>query len=166
MVCDTWFGRVGAILAVLGVVAAPITSGDTAFRSARLIVADMLHLSQKHFGKRFLIAIPMFAIAVGLRFLDFNVLWRYFAWTNQTLAMATLWAVTIWMARRQKCFWMGLLPALFMTAVSSTYILVAPEGFELPYAPSLVAGLVVTVLSGVAFAVWKINYQPHKNEKL
>ncbi len=106
MVCNTWFGRVGAILAVLGVVAAPITSGDTAFRSARLIVADMLHISQKRFANRFLIAIPMFAIALGLRFLDFNVLWRYFAWTNQTLACATLWAVTIWMARREKCYLM------------------------------------------------------------
>ena len=157
MVCQTWFGRVGAILAVLGVVAAPITSGDTAFRSARLIVADMLHISQKQFSRRFLIAIPMFAIAIGLRFLDFNVLWRYFAWTNQTLACATLWAVTIWMARRRKCYWMGFLPALFMTSVSTTYILVAPEGLQLPWLPSLIAGLVVTLLSAVAFFAWIIQ---------
>ena len=154
MVCNTWFGRVGAILAVLGVVAAPITSGDTAFRSARLIVADMLHISQKRFANRFLIAIPMFAIALGLRFLEFNVLWRYFAWTNQTLACATLWAVTIWMARREKCYLMGLLPALFMTAVCSTYILVAPEGFQLPWLPSLIAGIIVTLVSAAAFMVW------------
>lgn len=154
MVCNTWFGRVGAILAVLGVVAAPITSGDTAFRSARLIVADMLHISQKRFANRFLIAIPMFAIALGLRFLDFNVLWRYFAWTNQTLACATLWAVTIWMARRGKPYIMGLLPALFMTAVSSTYILVAPEGFQVQWLPSLVTGLAVTIASAVAFFLW------------
>ena len=158
MVCQTWFGRVGAILAVLGVVAAPITSGDTAFRSARLIVADMLKISQQRFRNRFLIAIPMFAIAVGLRFLDFNVLWRYFAWTNQTLAMATLWAVTIWMARRDKPYWMGLLPALFMTVVCVTYILVAPEGFRLPWLPCIIAGLCVTLMSAVAFALWIKQY--------
>ena len=154
MVCQTWFGRVGAALAVLGVVAAPITSGDTAFRSARLIVADMLKVSQKKFRNRFLIAIPMFAIAVALRYLDFNVLWRYFAWTNQTLAMATLWAVTVWMARRKKCYWMGLLPALFMTVVCVTYLLVAPEGFEQPYGPSLVAGIGTMLLAGGAFLWW------------
>ena len=154
MVCNTWFGRLGALLAVLGVVAAPITSGDTAFRSARLIMADMLHISQREFSRRFLIAIPMFAIAVGLRFLDFSVLWRYFAWTNQTLACVTLWAVTIWMARRQKCYWMGFLPALFMTAVCSTHILGAPEGFRLPWLFSFITGIVVTVASAVAFLLW------------
>ena len=154
MVCNTWFGRVGALLAVLGVVAAPITSGDTAFRSARLIVADMLHISQRKFGNRFLIAIPMFAIAIGLRFLDFNVLWRYFAWTNQTLACATLWAVTIWMVRRKKLYWMGLLPSLFMTTVCTTYILTAPEGFQFPWLPSLIVGVMITVASAVAFFVW------------
>lgn len=163
MVCNTWFGRIGAVLAVLGVVAAPITSGDTAFRSARLIVADMLHISQKRFGSRFLIAIPMFAIAVGLRFLDFEVLWRYFAWTNQTLACATLWAVTIWMARREKCYWMSFLPALFMTSVSTTYILGAPEGLRLPWLPSLITSLVITFLSAVAFLVWIRNYKPNKH---
>ncbi len=158
MVCNTWFGRVGAVLAVLGVVAAPITSGDTAFRSARLIIADMLHVSQKRFGNRFLIAIPMFLIAVGLRFIDFNILWRYFAWTNQTLACATLWAVTIWMVRRRKLYWMGLLPALFMTAVCSTYILTAPEGFRLPWLPSLVAGVALTAAAAIAFFVWINNF--------
>ena len=154
MVCNTWFGRVGAVLAVLGVVAAPITSGDTAFRSARLIVADMLHISQRKFGNRFLIAIPMFAIAIGLRFLDFNVLWRYFAWTNQTLACATLWAVTIWMVRRKKLYWMGLIPSLFMTSVCTTYILTAPEGFQLPWLPSLTVGVMITIASAVTFFVW------------
>ncbi len=152
MVCNTWFGRVGALLAVLGVVAAPITSGDTAFRSARLIIADMLHLSQRSFSKRFLIAIPMFLIAIGLYFIDFNILWRYFAWTNQTLACATLWAVTIWMLRRGKQYWMGLLPALFMTVVCTSYILTAPEGFRLPWGISLGVGFGVMAVAAVAFA--------------
>jgi len=154
MVCNNWFGRVGAILAVLGVVAAPITSGDTAFRSARLIVADILHISQKRFGNRFLIAIPMFAIAIGLRFLDFNVLWRYFAWTNQTLACATLWAVTMWMVRRNKNYWMGLMPALFMTVVCVSYILVAPEGFQLPYKLSLAVGVAAMLTTAGSFAAY------------
>ncbi len=154
MVCNSWFGRVGAILAVLGVVAAPITSGDTAFRSARLIVADGLHISQKKFGNRFLIAIPMFAIAIGLRFLDFEVLWRYFAWTNQTLACATLWAVTMWMVRRNKNYWMALIPALFMTVVSVTYILGAPEGFRLPHEINLPIGVGVMLVAAICFAVY------------
>ncbi len=153
MVCNTWFGRVGAILAVLGVVAAPITSGDTAFRSARLIIADMLKLSQSSFLKRFLIAIPMFAIAVGLRFLDFEVLWRYFAWTNQTLACVTLWAVTVWMLRRQKAYWMGLLPALFMTVVCTSYIMGAPEGFRLPWGFGM--GVSIAVMVTAALLFWR-----------
>ena len=154
MVCNTWFGAVGAVLAVLGVVAAPITSGDTAFRSARLIVADMLHFDQKKFANRFLIAIPMFLIAIALRFIDFNVLWRYFAWVNQTLACVTLWAVTVWMARRDKNYWMGFLPALFMTMVCTSYILTAPEGASLPLSPSLWVGLTITAVSAIAFLVW------------
>lgn len=153
MVCNNWFGRVGAILAVLGVVAAPITSGDTAFRSARLIVADGLRISQKKFANRFLIAIPMFAIAIGLRFLKFEVLWRYFAWTNQTLACATLWAVTMWMVRRNKNYWLGLIPALFMTVVCVTYILGAPEGFQLPHKINLPVGVAVMLAAAIWFAI-------------
>lgn len=154
MICHTWFGAVGAILAVLGVVAAPITSGDTAFRSARLIVADMLHISQKRFANRFVIALPMFAISISLLFIDFNVLWRYFSWTNQTLATFTLWAATLWLARRRRTYWLTLLPSLFMTAVCASYILTAPEGFSLPWLPSVIAGLCVSTASAVAFALW------------
>jgi carbon starvation protein CstA len=154
MICHTWFGAVGAILAVLGVVAAPITSGDTAFRSARLIVADMLHISQKRFANRFVIALPMFAISISLLFIDFNVLWRYFSWTNQTLATFTLWAATLWLARRRRLYWLTLLPSLFMTAVCASYILTAPEGFSLPWLPSVIAGFCVSMASAVAFALW------------
>ena len=154
MICHTWFGAVGAILAVLGVVAAPITSGDTAFRSARLIVADMLHISQKRFANRFVIALPMFAISISLLFIDFNVLWRYFSWTNQTLATFTLWAATLWLARRRRLYWLTLLPSLFMTAVCASYILTAPEGFSLPWLPSVIAGICVSTASAVAFALW------------
>jgi carbon starvation protein CstA len=113
-----------------------------------------LHISQKKFGNRFLIAIPMFAIAIGLRFLDFEVLWRYFAWTNQTLACATLWAVTMWMVRRNKNYWMALIPALFMTVVSVTYILGAPEGFRLPHEINLPIGVGVMLVAAICFAVY------------
>lgn len=163
LICHTWFGALGAMLAVLGVVAAPITSGDTAFRSARLIVADMLHLNQQKISSRFLIALPMFAVSVALMFLDFNVLWRYFAWFNQTLATFTLWAVTLWLAHRQKNFWMGLWPALFMTAVCSAYILIAPEGLKLPQTVGIPVGLGASLLAGIAFFVWKNNYKPNKD---
>lgn len=161
MICHTWFGALGAALAVLGVVAAPVTSGDTAFRSARLIVADMLRLDQQHLRSRFVIALPMFVLSVALMFLDFNVLWRYFAWFNQTLATCTLWAITVWMARREKCYWMGLLPALFMTAVCSCYILTAPEGLQLDGNVGKGIGLLLTLSAAISFAVWKRNYQPN-----
>lgn len=163
MICNTWFGAVGAVLAVLGVVAAPITSGDTAFRSARLIVADILHIGQQRFVSRFAIALPMFAISVALVFIDFNVLWRYFAWTNQTLATFTLWAATVWMVRKGRCYWIPFIPALFMTVVCTSYILIAPEGFSLPYVPSIIAGLIVMFASAAGFIIWKINYNKNNN---
>jgi len=162
MICNTWFGAVGAVLAVLGVVAAPITSGDTAFRSARLIVADMLHIGQKRFANRFLIALPMFAISIALLFIDFNVLWRYFSWTNQTLATFTLWAGTLWLARRGRFYWLSLVPSLFMTAVCTSYILTAPEGFRLPWVPSVCVGIGVTVLTAIGFALCLKKFQTSK----
>ena len=149
-----WMGMVGAVLAILGVVAAPITSGDTAFRSARLIAADFLRLSQKQIGKRLILCLPLFAITTALFFIDFNALWRYFAWTNQTLACIMLWAATVWLARTGRCYWIALLPALFMTVVSISYILVAPEGFSLPLRVGLLCGAALMVLLAVLFA-WK-----------
>jgi len=135
-VSRNWLGTVGGILAIIGVIAAPITSGDTALRSARLIVADFLHLDQRPIPKRLVIALPLFACVFGMVFVDFGVVWRYFAWTNQTLATFTLWAGTVWLYkyRRDKYPWgwlMAAIPAVFMTVVCITYILVAPEGFNL-----------------------------------
>ena len=154
-VCSTWMGKVGAILAILGVVAAPITSGDTAFRSARLIAADFLHLSQKSFVKRLMLCLPLFAVSGCLLFLDFTVMWRYFAWTNQTLACITLWACTVWLTRNGKCYWITLVPAVFMTCVSVAYILVAKEGFELNYAIGLGTGVVAAIVAAVTYFLLK-----------
>ena len=158
-----WMGTIGAILAVLGVVAAPITSGDTAFRSARLIAADFLHMGQKNVWTRLALCLPLFAIATSLMFMDFNVLWRYFAWFNQTLACITLWAATVWLARKQKAYCICLLPAMFMTVVCTSYITVAPEGFSLPYKWGLIAGFVMMVCCTVGFFIWKSKYKSQYN---
>lgn len=157
-----WLGTVGGILAVMGVIAAPITSGDTAFRSARLILADFLHIEQKSISKRLLICIPLFVVAVGILLYSlsdnegFNMIWRYFAWTNQTLAVFVLWAVTVYLQQNHKAYIVTLLPALFMTMVCSTYIFVAPEGLSLPYGISLVLGASVTVAVLACF-IYAIN---------
>ncbi|TXK47653.1 carbon starvation protein A [Pontibacter qinzhouensis] len=127
-------GKVGGVLALLGVVAAPITSGDTAFRSARLIAADFLKLKQGAIKNRLLISAPLFAIGFAITLVDFGVVWRYFAWTNQTLATLVLWTITAYLIQEKKMFWVTFLPAVFMTAVITSYILVASEGFGLSIA--------------------------------
>ena len=127
----SWLGTVGGILALLGVVAAPITTGDTALRSARLIASDVLHIDQKKITRRLAVSLPIFAVCFGLMMIDFNILWRYFAWVNQTLAMFTLWAITVYLARHNKFYIISLIPAIFMTMVCVSYIIFAPspEGF-------------------------------------
>ena len=152
-VSRSWLGVVGGILAIIGVIAAPITSGDTALRSARLIVADFLHMDQKPIRNRLIIAGPLFLAVFGMLFVDFNVVWRYFAWTNQTLAVFTLWAGTVWLYKHStyKFGWvMAIVPALFMTMVSSSYIFIAPEGFRfaemnLSWLAYLIAAIVTIV---------------------
>ncbi len=153
-VCSSWLGTLGSVLAVLGVVAAPITSGDTAFRSARLILSDFIHLPQNTIARRLALAVPVFAVAAVLVFVDFSIIWRYFAWTNQTLATVTLWTITVWLARQGKFFWISLVPALFMTVVCSTYILIAPEGLSLPHGLSYCLGAVVTLFCLFLFVRW------------
>lgn len=155
-----WLGLVGGILALIGVIACPITSGDTALRSARLIVADFLHLDQKVIWKRLVIAVPMAAVVYLLTKVDFNVVWRYFSWSNQSLAMLTLWTATIWLRRNKpttKAYVMPLIPALFMTMVCVAYIFIAPEGLNL--APEsrwigYAVATLVTFLFGTGFAIW------------
>ena len=132
-VSRSWLGVVGGIIAVIGVISASVTSGDTALRSARLIIADFLNMEQKTIWKRLIISVPMFAIIFGMSFVDFNIVWRYFAWTNQTLAVFTLWAATVYLFKQRADlgYLITLIPALFMTMVSVSYILIAPEGFHL-----------------------------------
>ena len=155
----TWLGYIGGILALLGVIAAPITTGDTALRSARLIAADFLKFDQKPMLKRLAVSLPIFALCFGVMMIDFNVLWRYFAWVNQTLAVFTLWAITVYLARHGKFYMISLVPALFMTMVSVSYILFAPspEGFGLGLPVALTsAAIVACVILGMFIRYMKL----------
>lgn len=150
-------GTFGAILAILGVVAAPITSGDTAFRSARLTIADLLKTSQKPIKNRLIITIPLFAIGFLLTKINFDVIWRYFAWANQTLAAVVLWTLTVflWQKKKKSYYLITLIPALFMTAVVTTYIMLAPEGFSLSKPVSYSIGVFFVVLTLTLFLIYK-----------
>ena len=146
-------GPVGGLLAMLGVIAAPITSGDTAYRSARLTIADATGYDQGPIKNRLLLAIPLFAIGFGLTRIDFQVIWRYFAWSNQTLAMIVLWAAAAYLVTVKKPHWIASLPAAFMTAVSVTYIMMAPEGFKLSSSISYPVGLIISIGTLIYFLV-------------
>ena len=166
-VSEGWLGILGGILAILGVVAAPITSGDTAFRSARLIVADFLHLPQKPIRNRLIISIPLFILASFLLWYNiadedgFNVIWRYFGWANQTLAVFMLWTATAYLVKYRggMSFMLTLLPAAFMTAVCVTYLCVAKIGLNLPVTWNWYIGISTFVLS---LAVFSIPYMRRK----
>ncbi len=159
-------GPVGGVLAIVGVIACPITSGDTAFRSARLILAEITKLDQKKIRNRLIITLPLLAVGAALTQLDFNVLWRYFSWSNQTLAMVSLWVATAYLVKTHRNKLASLitaLPATFMSAVSMTYILMAPEGFRLS------AGIGYPVGIGFAialFAVYLYVIQKTKRQSL
>jgi carbon starvation protein CstA len=144
-------GGIGGILALLGVVAAPITSGDTAFRSARLTIADALRLKQAPILRRLAVTIPLFVIGFSLTRIDFGILWRYFAWSNQSLATIMLWAAAMYLARKRGFHWLASVPATVMTAVCVTYILTAPEGFALAYGLSVMIGMAATLAALAAF---------------
>ena len=157
-ISNSLLGTFGGILALLGVVAAPITSGDTAFRSARLIVADFLNYKQGPIKSRLFVSIPLFAIGFFLTQIDFSIIWRYFAWSNQTLAMVVLWTITVYLAQERKFYWITLVPAIFMTAVTTTYLLFAPEGFSLPKEISYPIGIILSIVALAGFFIYKHSY--------
>lgn len=153
-ISKTMLGPIGGILAIIGVVACPITSGDTAFRSARLILAETFHLDQKAMKNRLVITLPLLGIGALLTQLDFNVLWRYFSWSNQTLAMIALWVASAYLLKNASNKYGSLItafPASFMSAVSLTYILMADEGFKLSASIAYPAGVCFAI---VLFAVF------------
>ena len=159
LVCSGWLGFFGGTLAVLGVVAAPITSGDTAFRSARLIIAEALHYEQKSMVRRLSISVPLFVASLLLLIWQmenpngFNVLWQYFGWSNQALSVFTLWMITVYLARNRKAYMITLIPAVFMTVVCTSFLVASPQAFGLSeLIPWTV--LVVILISVVWFALW------------
>ncbi|MBO4658405.1 MAG: carbon starvation protein A [Prevotella sp.] len=159
-VCAGWLGLFGGVLAVLGVVAAPITSGDTAFRSARLIIASALHVEQRSIVKRLYIALPMFAASIGLLIWQmenpdgFNTIWQYFGWGNQTLSVFTLWAITVYLVREKKPYIISLIPALFMTSVCSTFVFVSPQALNMAPVIGYPLGALCTILAIAWFCAW------------
>ncbi len=160
IICNDWLGVAGGILALLGVVAAPITSGDTAFRSARLIISEFIHIDQKAIGKRLLICVPLFVVSILMLCWQienpdgFNIIWQYFGWANQALSVFTLWTITVFLARERKPYVVTLIPALFMTTVCTTFLFISRQAFNLPAGISYTAGGCVCLATAVWFAVW------------
>ncbi len=166
IIANTWFTPAIAVITILGVISAAVTSGDTALRSARLIIADFLHYDQKPIKNRLIVAIPMFVVtAVVLVYSiadtsGFDMIWRYFAWANQVIAMVTLWAITVYLAQERKAYIVTMIPAMFMTMVTMTYIFEFPAGkyiegvgFSSTVAPIIAA--CITVLFTVLFWNWR-----------
>lgn len=164
-VSNSWLGTFGGILALLGVVAAPITSGDTALRSARLIVSEFLHFDQKPITKRLMICIPLFIVTSLLLWFNianedgFNVIWNYFGWANQALSVFTLWTLTVYLVRKKKPYVITLIPALFMTTVCGTFLAVSPIAFGLSTTISYIIASAVFLFSLGWFIKW---YQAQK----
>ena len=160
LVCSSWLGVAGGILALLGVVAAPITSGDTALRSARLIIAEFIGLEQRSMRKRLYVCIPLFAATVGILVWQmenpdgFNIIWQYFGWANQTLSVFTLWTITVYLVQQKKPFIITLVPALFMTVVCSTFLLVSPQALGLDGTLGYSGSVIILVVALVWFFSW------------
>ena len=159
-ICSGWLGVVGGILALLGVVAAPVTSGDTAFRSARLIIAEFLGFEQHSLRNRLYICLPLFALGLLLLLWQmdnpngFNIIWQYFGWANQTLAVFTLWTITVYLVQQKKPFVVTLVPAVFMTTVCSTFLLVSKQAFGIDRHISYTCSVIIVVTSLVLFFAW------------
>ncbi|MCR5003603.1 MAG: carbon starvation protein A [Bacteroidales bacterium] len=162
-----WLGIAGGVLAILGVVAAPITSGDTAFRTARLILADFVRVDQKSIPKRLAVSLPVFLAAGFFLYFSiadndgFNLIWRYFMWANQILASFTLWAITVFLYRERKGLYylMSLIPGIFMTSVCVTFICIMPIGFGISDAYTAHIGIATALVCTVLFAF----FHPKRN---
>ena len=161
VMCNSWLGVVGGVLAVLGVVAAPITSGDTALRSARLIISEFLMLDQKPIRKRLYICVPMFLATMGLLIWQlenkdgFNIIWKYFGWANQTLSVFTLWTITVYLALKRKNYWISLIPATFMTIISATFLCISKQALHLDADISYFIGIGIGCFFVLHFFYWK-----------
>ena len=170
IICNDWLGVAGGILAMLGVVAAPITSGDTALRSARLIIADFIRIEQRTIKRRLLISVPLFLCCIALLLWQvenpdgFNVIWQYFGWSNQTLSVFTLWAITVYLLQNGKPYYFTLIPALFMTTVCATFLFVSKQAFGMPERVGYLLGAVVLIVAIGWFHIYESKYK--KNNKI
>lgn len=163
-ISSTTLGVVGGILAILGVVAAPITSGDTAFRSARLIIADMLHIEQRSKWKRLIICVPLFICGIALTFVNFDIVWRYFAWTNQALATIVLWCIVVYLHKNKLNYWVAIIPAFFMTYICSSFVFVSNQFIGMGAVPmAYVWGGVATIALS---AIMILNMRHHNTIKV
>ena len=162
IICNDWLGVAGGILALLGVVAAPITSGDTALRSARLIIADFIHLEQRTIRKRMYVCIPMFAAVIALLIWQmsdkegFGTIWNWFGWSNQTLSVFMLWAVTVYFYQKRKPYVITLIPALFMTVVCTTFLF-SEQLFQLDSLSTMLIAAITLLVSLAWFILWCVN---------
>lgn len=149
----TLLGAVGGTIAIIGAIILPITSGDTAFRAARVIIADYLKMGQSKLSKRLMIALPLFAISIVLTQIDFNILWRYFSWANQATAAIALWIGTMYLFIKGRNYIISLVPAIFITYMVFVYILNAKIGFNLDLTLSFYIGIPLTLGLIYAFFV-------------
>ena len=160
-VCLKTMGGLGVALAMVGVIVCPITSGDTAFRSARLTLADWIGLDQTSFKKRLLLCVPLLGAGAIIGHLDYSIVWRYFSWTNQTLAMIVLWTASMYLFKQKKNYWITAVPATFMSAVSMTYFFSAKECLNLSTAIAYPAGVVLAA-AFLGIFIFATKKQPKK----
>lgn len=152
-ICQSTMGKIGGILALLGVIVCPISSGDTAYRSARLTLADWFKIDQANWKKRLALTVPILGAGAIILQLDYSMVWRYFSWSNQTLAMIALWAASVYMLQNKKNYWVTVIPATFMSAVSATYFMAAPECMGILWKTINFTGYYpVAVVTGIVFA--------------
>ena len=157
IVCASWLGTFGSVLALLGIVAAPITTGGSSFRTARLILSEAFGLKQNSMHSRLLLSLPVFAVGIALLAWQignpsgFGTVWQYVAWGTQVMAAITLWMCTVYLRQEKKCFWLTLIPAIFMTMVVTDFLFVSPTIMGLDYSLSLMLSSALTLLAILRF---------------
>ena len=167
-ICQSTMGKLGGALALLGVIVCPISSGDTAYRSARLTIADWLKIDQGNWKKRLLLTLPMLGVGAVICHIDYSIVWRYFSWSNQTLAMIALWAASVYLAQQKKNYWLTAVPATFMSAVSATYFMAAGECMGLLWTPlgiPMSTYYPIAVVVGIVFAASMLVLFVNKTKK-
>ena len=157
-ICNSVMGKVGMILSMIGVIVCPISTGDTAYRSARLTLADWFKLDQASVKNRLLLTAPLLIIGSIICKIDYSIIWRYFSWSNQTLAMIVLWTISVYLRKNKKNCYFTLIPAMFMTVISTSYFVTAPEclgilwnGLGINYDTFYPIGIILGIILALSF---------------